>query len=825
LNFFLLLMLNCIFITSLFSSSLTLTQEEQSYLKQKKVLRVQNLDTFPPFNFYENGQPKGYTIDYMKLIAKILDIKIDFISGKTWNESLLMLKKGELDIIPQIVDTKERQKFIAFTSFTHIEYILGVAVHKNESISSVKDLEKKILAVSQNSFLHKHFEKQFPRQKLILTGSSLEALDTLVEGKSDAVIGSLPALNYYIQKNWLSNIKIIKLNNLKLPSKTKMKMGVSIDNKILKSILEKAYNQVSLTQEVELKKKWIDSEVDTGNLNTLEKKEKKYLENKKEIKMCIDPDWMPFEKNDNGKHIGMTSEYMQYFEKILDVPIIMVPTKSWSESLSYGQERKCDIFSLVMPTPERRKYLDFTKPYMSVPLIIATKLEQPFINNIGSIINKPIAVVKGYAYIELLKIKYPSIKLVTVENLNEGLEKVLKGTIFGFIGALPTVGYSIQEKYIGELKIAGKFDETWDLGIGVRNDEPILKDIFQKAINSVSEQKKQDILNKWIAVKFHNVMNYNYLWKASLLFIIILLIILYKNRTMNAFNKKLSQANKDIKEQQQMVNRYVLILTTDLNAKITSVNEAYSKAIGYKSEELVGKSHKLIHHPEMKNSTFTDMWENIKNDKTWVGEVKNIKKDKSEIILNMYVEPIFKDQEKIGYRTICEDITDKKRIEILSITDTLTGLYNRLKIDEVILKKTEAFKRYGTVFSIILIDIDDFKIVNDTYGHDIGDYVLQEIAAILKSNVRITDVVGRWGGEEFLVICESTGLENTYILADNLRKTVENHAFKNIKSMSISLGISEFKEDDSLVTLFKRTDDALYKAKKAGKNCVVKGIQ
>ena len=817
-----LILLFAFFYHNLLALDLALTEEEKNYLKQKKVLKVQNLNTFPPFNFNENGQPKGYTIEYMKLIAQILGIKIEFVSDKTWNESLLMLKSGELDIIPHIVQTAEREKYIDFTNFTHIEYVVGVAVHKQENIHSIKDLENKILAISQNSFLQKHFEKNFPRQKLVLTGSTWDSLDILVEGKSDAVIGSLPALDYYIQKNWLTNIKIIKLNDLGILSKTKMKMGVLKNNTILKSILEKAHDQVSLTKEMELKKEWFDYKIDIKNSLGLEHNERVYLENKKEIKMCIDPSWMPFEKNENGQHIGMTADYAKYFEEILAVPIVMVPTKSWAESLRYGEQRLCDIFSLVASTPQREKYLDFTKPYIHVPLIIATKLEQPFINDIPSIVNKPIGVVKDYAYRELLKKRYPNMQFVDVHNLDDGLKKVLKGDLFGFIGSLTTVGYTIQEKYVGELKIAGKFDETWDLGIGVRNDEPILKNIFEKAINTISEKRTQDILNKWVSIKFHNVVDYTFVLQVSFVFILILLVILYKNRTMNTLNKKISQAHKDIQEQQKMVNKYVLILTTDLNGTITSVNEAYSKAVGYSSDELVGKSHEVIRHPKMDKKVFADMWKNITKNKSWIGEVTNLKKDKTDIFFNMYVEPIFKNEIKIGYRTICEDITDKKRIEVLSVTDKLTGLYNRVRLDEVILIKAEAFKRYKTLFSIILIDIDNFKLVNDSFGHDVGDYVLQEVSQILKSNVRITDTVGRWGGEEFVIVCANTNLENTYILADNLRKKVQNHTFTTVEKITISVGIAEFLENDTLVTLFKRTDEALYKAKESGKNCVVK---
>ena len=812
------------FYSVLIASDINLTSEEEAYLKEKKFLTVQNLNTFPPFNFNENGIPKGYSVDYMRLIGKVLDVEIKFVNTKTWNESLLMLKNGKLDIIPHISETEERKKNIEFTNFNHIEYVTGVAVHKGENINSIKDLENKILAVGQKTFVHKHFEKNFPRQKLILTGSSHDSLNTLIEEKSDAVIGSLPALNYFIQKNWLSNIKIITIDDLGLPVITKMPMGVSKKNALLKSILDKAHKKISLSDETALKNKWINLDEFKINSVELESDEKKYLENKKILKMCIDPDWMPFEKNDHGKHIGITADYVSYFKSILDVPIEMVPAKSWAEALEFGKQRKCDIFSLIMPTPERRKYLDFTKPYMNIPLIISTKIEQPFINSIPNVLDKPIGVVKGYAYAELLKIKYPNMKLVDVENLTDGLEQVLNGKLFGFIGTLSTVGYTIQEKYIGELKIAGKFDDTWDLGIGVRNDEPILKNIFNKAINTLTEKQKQEILDKWISIKFHKIVDYSYLWELSLVFLIILGVILYKNRSMNRLNQKILEAHDEIQEQQQMVDKYVLILSTDLNGTIRFINEAYSKAIGYKQSELIGKKHTLIHHPDMKKAVFKNMWKTLNENKPWRGEVKNLKKDETEIIFNMYIEPIIKDGLKIGYRSICEDITDKKRIEVLSVTDKLTGLYNRLKLDEVILIKGESFKRYGTVFSIILIDIDDFKFVNDTYGHDVGDYVLKEIARLLKSDVRITDIIGRWGGEEFVIVCESTDLENAYILAENLRKTIANHGFKDVGNKTISLGISEFREGDTLATLFKRTDDALYKAKEAGKNCVRKAI-
>lgn len=240
----------------------------------------------------------------------------------------------------------------------------------------------------------------------------------------------------------------------------------------------------------------------------------------------------------------------------------------------------------------------------------------------------------------------------------------------------------------------------------------------------------------------------------------------------------------------------------------------------FQKKELIGSTHSIMRHPDMKHEVFEDIWNTINKDQIWSGEIKNLKKNKTNIIFNVNIEPIFKNNIKIGYRSISEDITDKKRIEELSVTDKLTGLYNRLKLDELMLIKIEAFRRYNVDFSIILLDIDNFKSVNDTYGHDVGDYVLQTIAKTLRTHIRITDIIGRWGGEEFLIICNNTNLDNSKILAENIRKIVENIKFDKVGTKTISLGLSEFQKDDDVKSIFKRADDALYEAKTTGKNKV-----
>lgn len=161
------------------------------------------------------------------------------------------------------------------------------------------------------------------------------------------------------------------------------------------------------------------------------------------------------------------------------------------------------------------------------------------------------------------------------------------------------------------------------------------------------------------------------------------------------------------------------------------------------------------------------------------------------------------------------------KLEKASETDTLTQLSNRLRIDKILERLELQFNEQKRVFSIILMDIDYFKKINDTYGHPIGDIVLKQVSSLLQESSRAYDEVGRWGGEEFIIILFDTSLDGARIKAENIRKLIENFEFDSVGKVTCSLGVSEFREDDDMKSLMKRTDDRLYKAKQSGRNRVI----
>lgn len=175
-------------------------------------------------------------------------------------------------------------------------------------------------------------------------------------------------------------------------------------------------------------------------------------------------------------------------------------------------------------------------------------------------------------------------------------------------------------------------------------------------------------------------------------------------------------------------------------------------------------------------------------------------------------------------RIYVTDITQRKRheeeIHLLVTTDSLTGIANRREFTAILAREVDRARRYGTPLSLAMYDLDYFKRVNDTFGHDVGDYVLQAVTGLVQKNIRAADVVARWGGEEFMVLMPESDMQAAKNASEKLRLAIAGHHFDKVDKLTVSFGVVSFEPQDDLNSLLKRVDDALYRAKEQGRNCV-----
>jgi diguanylate cyclase (GGDEF)-like protein len=169
---------------------------------------------------------------------------------------------------------------------------------------------------------------------------------------------------------------------------------------------------------------------------------------------------------------------------------------------------------------------------------------------------------------------------------------------------------------------------------------------------------------------------------------------------------------------------------------------------------------------------------------------------------------------------IVRDFTDQRQAEKMAETDPLTNIYNRRKFSRLLDQEIQRIERYGRPLSIVLVDIDHFKRVNDTYGHDTGDFVLRKITELIRENARISDILARYGGEEFVIILPETDIEGASKQIERMRKIIEKTSFDGVGNLTISAGITSYTGGDSCQSMITRADKALYLAKEEGRNRV-----
>lgn len=427
--------------------------------------------------------------------------------------------------------------------------------------------------------------------------------------------------------------------------------------------------------------------------------ENTYLKKLGTVNVCVDPDWGPFEMIDQkGNYTGIGADLLHLVAQRIGLKITVLPTKDWDESIAYSKAGKCQIISFLNQSPYRDTWLLFTKPHFSDPNVFITREEHSFIGDPHDLVNESIVFPTGTAMEELVRTEYPNLNIITTHSEMDAFQLVSNKKADIAMRSLIVAAYTLKKEGMFNLKIAGQLpDYINKMRMGVIQSEPMLRDILDKGIATISAEDRANIVNKYVAIKAQTVYDYSLLLKIVLGFIILGLLLLWRYYELKKYTKEL-----------------------------------------------------------------------------------------------LY----------------------------LSETDILTKMYNRMKIEKELVMQVERAKAMKYSFSILLIDFDFFKVINDTFGHPIGDKVLIEMADLIKKSIRSDDRIGRWGGEEFLVLCPQSNEDEALNIARRIQMAIHTGVFSTHEHHTVSIGIRTLTDEDTPYTLISHADDALYKAKNTGRDTI-----
>lgn len=584
----------------------------------------------------------------------------------------------------------------------------------------------------------------------------------------------------------------------------------------------------------------------------LTQNEKNWIETHPIIKVGVDRDYAPYEWLENDEYKGVAVDYMKRIEKIVGIEFHIVKNKSWNEIINMAKNGEIDMVTSIVQTPERSKYLDFTESYRKSPVIIIDRGNSGFIGGLKYLNDKKVSVEKNYFMEEILRKNYPSIKLQVVDSTKKALELANSGEVDAYVGDLGLADYLIKKNNLSNLRFSGQTEYFSTQGFAVTKDNSELLSILNKAVKSLPEDETENMFNYWLSVERGIDVETIVFYIVGIAFILLSIIYwVYRLRSEITQRKimedKLKQSESLYRQLTEDVNDVIWKVNT--NFIITYISPADERFRGFKASEVIGKSvfelftdesitlfnEKLKERLELSQKgnklppLAIELQHKCKDGSIIWGEILS----KQELDANGNI---------IGYHGITRESTKRRelqeKIEQLAYCDTLTKLPNRRSLDEKISYIMLRSQRSQKYCALVFIDLDNFKPLNDTYGHNVGDLLLIEVANRLKSSIRKLDAVARIGGDEFVIVLDEFD-EDKKISKENIFKVVEkiriylaqtykfNIINENNENIDIehhctaSIGICMFKgEQESSINIFKCADSAMYEAKEAGRNTI-----
>ena len=479
------------------------SEEESNWIATNPVITVGATPDWPPFEYVEeDGAYKGITADLLRLAATRAGLKLKIVT-EPWSHLLQKLKDGEIDLAPGLPITSQRETFLDFTKPIFESPHVIISRKSREDVSFFDTLLDKVVAVEESYYLQEFYEEKHPNMKLLKVPTTLDALKAVSEGRADAYIGANVVASYLIEKNFFVDLKIASYLQGK---PMRLRMGATKSSKHLRNILQKAIDTITNQERRVIVDRYVQLGLHAKKTDIpvvpLSDEEKAWLAEHKTIRMGVDPAYPPFDFiDDNGNHAGMAADFVALIAERLDINTTVIPNLSWAQVLKGAKKGAIDVLPAAGDSQDRRKYLNFTRPYIKLPIVVMGRNDHDAITGLTDLKGQTVALVKGYYYINEITQNYQEITQLLVDTPLEGLKAVSLGRADAVVVNLGVGSYLAQKETLVNLKVIGDAGlKTGNLSIGVRKDWPELVGILEKTLATITHGEQQKIRNKWVGI-------------------------------------------------------------------------------------------------------------------------------------------------------------------------------------------------------------------------------------------------------------------------------------------------------------------------------------
>jgi len=566
---------------------LDLNKEEKEFINKKQRVYISIDKNFLPFIYMDNNLPKGYIVDYMKLLSKKVGLEPIFLKRENKDIEQMIIDK-DIDIVPAITYSRKNEKLLNFTK-PYIEQTFTIVNKEETQFNSMDELKYKKLGMLKDRELTNYLRKEYSNSMRIIEFDSIEDIfEAIKENFIDATILNNLEATHYINNFYLNQIKIssqIKLNNFN----SSLHLGIRKDLKIVYDLYEKALNSLTKDEINELDTIWINS----SKKLKLTSREIEFIKNKS-INIAYTDHWAPLSFHENNKAKGLGFDFWEYIAKENDIKYKTNLKKNFVSALKSIKNKEDDIIITTSKTKDREEYAIFSNVYFKAPIGIATLQNRDYIPNIQAIANKKIGVGKNHTAHRILKEYYPDLEFVFIDNAVDGLDKLSNNQIFALVDIMPVLAHNIDKYGYSNVKISGSTGINFDLQMMIREDYEVLQSIINKTLLNLELEEKNTIYNKWSKINYKEPFDYNILWKLFLPLLIIIFIILYKNRQLLKYQKTLNETKNELENSLESFKALVDLTIEGIaiiqNKKVIFINNEMTKIFNLEKDELINSS-------------------------------------------------------------------------------------------------------------------------------------------------------------------------------------------------------------------------------------------